>query len=194
MDTTRIQLTNRNSVVLLNLTREAMLSPLSRSYTVFTPPEIPPGMSHDQAVSVPGDYQNAYAEYTVKLQSAASMALLGFASRGEYLIDFGDVSPEEVASIEAGIDELFDRYVREEGEKFVDPDIMRGYRIMRIAGELVEINRVPFSQITAWVSGLMKTMGAVDDNLVGSAVKSDGGNSGEKAGSRSGGRRKAKAG
>lgn len=185
MKTKRISLSKRAGVTLLELDRDAILHPLyiSSDDSLSAPPPVPEGMTHDQAVAVPGDYQTAFAAFQQKRITYNNAALVGWAADIDNIINFGDESVQkaDLMADRKAVDELFMVY----GEGFNDwtgnPIIDFGLKIIQTAFGLRRISRTPFEDISSFINDVYRRFGAVDDGLVTEAHKSEEGKGGGEA-------------
>lgn len=192
MKTKRISLSKRAGVTLLELDRDAILHPLyiSSDDSLVAPPPIPEGMTHDQAVAVPGDYQDAYAIFQQKRVTYNNAALIGWASDIDNLINFADtnIQRSDLVADKKAIEELFLVYGEGFNEWTGNPVIDSGLKIIQTAFGLRRISRAAFEDISSFINEIYKRFGAVDDGLVTEAHKSEEGDSSGKADLGSGGK------
>lgn len=189
MKTTQVALTKRVSVTLLDLDRDALLYPLSLAAGVTPAPDIPPGMTHDQAVLAEGDYKEAYEDFIARSTGTTNAAVLGWAMDVANIINFADESPPPsvLADQIAALDDLLNTYSVDFNQWQESPIINRGLRLTAVANGLRKISPRPFEQLQDWLSAVYRRWGVVDEKLVDNAIKSESGDGGGGASAGSGG-------
>lgn len=180
MKTTTIQLTKRISVTLLNLERDALLYPLSLASGAANPPELPPGMTHDQAVASEGDYRIAYDEYVTRSTGLTNAAVIGWAMDVANIINFADdpPKPQKLAAEIQALDTLFESYASDFKDWGENAIINRGLKLISVVDGLRKISPGPLATIQTWLDATYKRWGVVDEKLVNDAIKSEGGDGG----------------
>lgn len=156
-----------------------MRHPLFLAAISTTPPEPPQGMTHDQAIASPGEYQDAYAAYEQKLRSHNNAALIGWAADANNLLTFADdaISEDALAAERKKILDLFERYGKEYDEFTDNPVIDYGIKILAVVIGLSNVDTAPLLAIQAWLNNTYATYGATDSEKVSEAVKSEEGSS-----------------
>lgn len=188
MDITRIALTKRASVTLLNLDRDSLMYPLAIGNNILAAPEITPGMTHDQAVAAPGDYQDAYNAYLNRASGITNAAVIGWAMDVNNIANFADNPPEPSVLTEeiAAQELLFEAYAADFTGWVDHPVVNRGLKLTAIVSGLRRMSPIPFDTISAWLDETYKRWGVIDEKLVGDAIKSESGDGGGGAGAGSG--------
>lgn len=188
MEITKVSLTKRASVTLLNLDRDALMYPLSLASGSIEPPPVPAGMTHDQAIATPGDYQVAYEEYQLKMTGITNAAVVGWAMDVNNISNFADSPPKPstLANEIAEQEKLFEIYAGEFTGWVESPVINRGLKLIAIATGLRRMTAKPFDEIARFVDAAYKRWGVIDEKLVSDAIKSESGDSVGGAGAGSG--------
>ena len=184
MEITKVSPTQRDSVTQLNLDRDALMYPLSLASQSIAAPPVPAGMTHDQAVAAPGDYQTAYEEYQLKMTGITNAAVVGWAMDVNNIANFADTPPKPnvLANEIADQEKLFETYVGEFTGWVENPIINRGLKLIAIATGLRRITSKPFDEIARFVDAAYRRWGVIDEKLVSDAIKSESGDSGGGAG------------
>lgn len=173
----KVSLTKRATLILLDLGRQQLFHPILLSADIAVKPPLPEGMSHEQAIGVPGDYRDAYAAWETESRAYTNAAVLGWASKPSNILHFGDgdIQRRELVYLDEQIEELFADYgpktVRWTGNEVVD----RGLRIIGLCDGISSINLDASKGLTDFLNGVYGRFGITDDEAVGEKVKSEGG-------------------
>lgn len=185
----KVSLTKRATLILLDLERQQLYHPILISADIAVKPPLPEGMSHEQAIGVPGHYRDAYAAWEVEGRAYTNAAVIGWASKMSNIIHFGDgdIQRRELVYLDEQIEELFSDYgpksVKWTGNEVVD----RGLKIIGLCDGISSINLDASKGLTDFLNGVYGRFGITDDEAVGERVKSESGDSPRDADTGSGG-------
>jgi hypothetical protein len=171
METFTLQVTRRLSITLGKLDRYAVISIYAAPSKAHPRPELPPGLTHEQAIAGVEDYQAAYKRYEDWAESDARMKQLGACRKAVF--DFGDDALVKQAEDESKkLIELLEDYgiVSMNGKKEEDIESSAlGYAIFN-AMRHGDKESKELSRFLSWIEG---TMGIVQEDAVEQEMKSE---------------------
>lgn len=185
----KVSLTKRATLILLDLGRQQLFHPILVSAEIAVKPPLPEGMSHEQAIAVPGDYLDAHNAWERENRAYTNAAVIGWASRPSNILHFGDedIQRKDLAYLDVQIDELFADYgpkdTRWTGNEIVD----RGLKIIGLCDGISSIHPDASKELSTFLNGVYGRFGITDDASVGERVKSESGDSPRNADPGSGG-------